>query len=205
MLYLVVADNGFDIMKIRAAVLREMGVPAPYAQSRPVQVSGVALDPPAFGEVLIKIKVAGLCHSDLSVINGDRPRGVSMVLGHESSGEVVEVGPGVDDLCAGDHVVTVFVPSCGCCFPCLKGRPALCEPGAQANADGVLLSGDRRLHIDGQYLNHHIGVSCFAAYAVVSRRSCVKVMASLTHRAAALFGFSVLTGAGDRKSPRPRS
>src|SRR3546814_4015710 len=105
MLYLVVADNGFDIMKIRAAMLREIGVPAPYAQSRPVQVSDVELDPPAFGEVLIKIKVAGLCHSDLSVINGDRPRGVPMVLGHESSGEVVEVGPGVDDLCAGDHVV----------------------------------------------------------------------------------------------------
>src|SRR3546814_14076903 len=86
MLYLVVADNGFDIMKIRAAVLREMGVPAPYAQSRPVQVSDVELDPPAFGEVLIKIKVAGLCHSDLSVINGDSPRGVPMGLGHESSG-----------------------------------------------------------------------------------------------------------------------
>src|SRR3546814_20782990 len=73
-----------------------------------------------------------VCSSDL-VINGDRPRGVPMVLGHESSGEVVEVGPGVDDLCAGDHVVTVFVTSCGCCFPCLTGRPALCEPGAQAN------------------------------------------------------------------------
>jgi alcohol dehydrogenase len=183
-------------MKIKAAVLREMGLPAPYSQSRPVQVVDVELDPPGFGEVLVKIKVAGLCHSDLSVINGDRPRGVPMVLGHESSGEVVEVGPGVNGLAVGDHVVTVFVPSCGSCHPCLDGRPALCEPGAQANTQGVLLGGDRRLHIGDEFLNHHIGVSCFADYAVVSQRSCVKVDARLTHREAALFGCAVLTGAG---------
>ncbi|HEU0230096.1 MAG TPA: zinc-dependent alcohol dehydrogenase family protein [Burkholderiaceae bacterium] len=183
-------------MKIRAAVLREMGLPAPYAQSRPVRVSEVELEPPGYGEVLIQIKVAGLCHSDLSVINGDRPRGVPLVLGHESSGEVVEVGAGVNDLRPGDHVVTVFVPSCGCCSPCMAGRPALCEPGARANAQGVLLSGERRLHIGDEYLNHHIGVSCFADYAVVSRRSCVKITAELPHREAALFGCAVLTGAG---------
>lgn len=183
-------------MKIRAALVREMGLPAPYAQSRPIQVSEVELEPPGFGEVLVKIKVAGLCHSDLSVISGDRPRGMPMVLGHESSGEVVEVGAGVDDLEPGDHVVTVFVPSCGCCTPCMEGRPALCEPGARANAQGVLLSGERRLHIGDEYLNHHIGVSCFADYAVVSRRSCVKIMADLPHREAALFGCAVLTGAG---------
>lgn len=183
-------------MKIRAAVLREMGLPAPYSQSRPVHVSEVDLEPPGFGEVLVKIKVAGLCHSDLSVINGDRPRGVPIVLGHESSGEVVEVGAGVDDLRPGDHVVTVFVPSCGCCFPCLEGRPALCEPGARANTQGVLLGGERRLHIGDEYLNHHVGVSCFADHAVVSRRSCVKVTTDLSHREAALFGCAVLTGAG---------
>lgn len=183
-------------MKIRAAVLRQMGLPAPYAQSRPVHVSDVDLEPPGFGEVLIKIKVAGLCHSDLSVINGDRPRGVPMVLGHESSGEVVEIGAGIDDLHPGDHVVTVFVPSCGCCFPCLEGRPALCEPGARANTQGVLLGGKQRLHIENEYLNHHLGVSSFAEYAVVSRRSCVKVTVDLSHREAALFGCAVLTGAG---------
>ncbi|GAB2894530.1 zinc-dependent alcohol dehydrogenase family protein [Paralcaligenes sp. KSB-10] len=183
-------------MKIRAALLREIGTPAPYADSRPLQIAQVELDPPAFGEVLIKIQVAGLCHSDLSVINGDRPRGVPIVLGHESSAEVVEVGPGVSDLKAGDHVVMVFVPSCGCCHPCMEGRPALCEPGAAANSKGTLLSGERRLHIGGEYLNHHIGVSCFADYAVVSRRSCVKVNADITHREAALFGCAVLTGAG---------
>src|SRR5690606_34178647 len=183
-------------MAIRAAVLREMGLPAPYATSRPLAIADIELDPPGVGEVLVKIKVAGLCHSDLSVINGDRPRGLPMVLGHESSAEVVEAGAGVTDLQAGDHVVTVFVPSCGCCQPCMKGRPALCEPGAAANAAGTLLNGGRRVRIGGEYLNHHIGVSCFAEYAVISRRSCIKVEADISHREAALFGCAVLTGAG---------
>lgn len=183
-------------MKIRAAVLREMGLPAPYAQSRPVQITEVELDPPGEGEVLIRIRVAGLCHSDLSVINGDRPRGVPLVLGHESSGEVVEVGKGVTNLRPGDHVVTDFVPTCGHCLPCSEGRPALCEPGAQANAQGSLLGGGRRLSLGGESLNHHVGVSCFAEYAVVSRHSCIKITREITHREAALFGCAVLTGAG---------
>jgi alcohol dehydrogenase len=78
----------------------------------------------------------------------------------------------------------------------MEGRPALCEPGAAANTQGTLLSGERRLHIGNEYLNHHIGVSCFADYAVVSRRSCVKVNVDISHREAALFGCAVLTGAG---------
>lgn len=183
-------------MKSRAALLRTMGVEGPYAQTRPVTIAEVELDPPGPGEVLIRIKVAGLCHSDLSVINGDRPRALPIILGHESSAEVVETGPGVDDLNAGDHVVMVFVPSCGCCSPCMRGRPALCEPGAKANAEGTLLSGARRLRIGDEYLNHATGVSCFAEYAVVSRRSCVKIDADISHREAALFGCAVLTGAG---------
>jgi len=183
-------------MKIRAAVLRNMGIAPPYAINKPLEIAEVELDPPGFGEVLVQIKVAGLCHSDLSVINGDRPRDVPMVLGHESSAQVVEVGPGVTDLSQGDHIVTVFVPSCGCCRPCMKGRPALCEPGADANSQGTLLGGGRRLHIAEELLNHHIGVSCFAEYAVVSRRSCIKLEADISHREAALFGCAVLTGAG---------
>lgn len=183
-------------MKIKAALLRETGTAGPYAESRPLRITEVELDPPGFGEVLIKIKAAGLCHSDLSVINGDRPRAMPMVLGHESSAEVVQTGEGVTDLKAGDHVVMVFVPACGCCNPCMEARPALCEPGAAANTKGTLLGGERRLHIGDEYLNHHTGVSCFAEYAVVSRRSCVKVNVDLSHREAALFGCAVLTGAG---------
>jgi len=183
-------------MKMRCAVLRQMGLPAPYAQSQPVHVQEVELDAPGPGEVLVKIRVAGLCHSDLSAIHGDRPRVMPLAMGHESSGEVVEVGPGVADLAVGDHVVTVFVPSCGSCTPCMSGRPALCEPGAKANTQGSLLGGGRRLHAGAEMLNHHLGVSCFAEYAVVSTRSCVRVPVPLSHREAALFGCAVLTGAG---------
>jgi alcohol dehydrogenase len=183
-------------MKIRAAVLNAMGAALPYAQSRPLSIDEVELDPPGHGEVLVKVAAAGLCHSDLSVINGDRPRPVPMALGHEASGVVEELGPGVDDLARGDHVVMVFVPSCGHCLPCAEGRPALCEPGAAANGKGTLLSGARRIKRKGLAINHHLGVSAFAEYVTVSRRSLVKVDRELALDEAALFGCAVLTGVG---------
>jgi Zn-dependent alcohol dehydrogenase len=183
-------------MKIKAAVLNQMGVQAPYATSKPLSVEEVELDRPGDGEVLVKVAAAGLCHSDLSVINGDRPRPTPMVLGHEAAGIVEEVGSGVDDLAKGDHVIMVFVPSCGHCPPCAEGRPALCEPGAVANTAGTLLSGARRLHRDGNDVHHHIGVSAFAEYATVSRRSLVKIERELPLDQAALFGCAVLTGVG---------
>jgi alcohol dehydrogenase len=183
-------------MKVRAAVLETIGLPAPYAESRPLKIREVELDPPGAGEVLIRVHAAGLCHSDLSVVSGDRPRPVPMVLGHESAGEVIECGPGVTDLAPGDRVVLVFMPSCGGCMPCMEGRPALCEPGAASNGAGTLLSGARRLHLDGRPVNHHVGVSCFADHAVVSRRSCVKIESDLSYAEAALFGCAVLTGVG---------
>jgi len=183
-------------MKIRAAVLETIGAAAPYAQSQPLKIREVELAPPGPDEVLIRVRAAGLCHSDLSVISGDRPRPVPMVLGHESAGEVVECGPGVTDLASGDRVVLVFMPSCGCCMPCMEGRPALCEPGAASNGAGTLLSGARRLSLNGQPVYHHVGVSCFADYAVVSRRSCVKLEADISFEEASLFGCAVLTGVG---------
>lgn len=183
-------------MKIRAAVLEAMGRPAPYAQSRPLAVQEIELGPPGPGEVLVRIRAAGLCHSDLSVINGDRPRPMPMALGHEAAGEIEVVGDGVTDLVRGDHVVLVFVPSCGHCVPCSEGRPALCEPGAQANGAGTLLSGARRLTRGATPVNHHLGCSAFAEYATVSRRSLVKIDRDLPFTHAALFGCAVLTGVG---------
>src|SRR5918912_409273 len=183
-------------MKIRGAVLNAMGVEPPYTKTRPLAIDEVELRPPGPGEVLVKMRAAGLCHSDLSVINGDRPRPTPMLLGHEAAGEVEELGPGVDDLQKGDHVVMVFVPSCGHCLPCSEGRPALCEPGAAANGAGTLLSGSRRLHRNGTDVNHHLGCSAFAEYATVSRRSLVKIDPELPLDEAALFGCAVLTGVG---------
>jgi Zn-dependent alcohol dehydrogenase len=183
-------------MKIRAAVLSSMGAATPYAQSRPLAIESLDLASPGPGEVLVKIGAAGLCHSDLSVINGDRPRPMPMALGHEAAGVVEALGEGVDDLKRGDHVVLVFVPSCGHCAPCAEGRPALCEPGAKANGAGTLLSGERRLARNGTPVNHHLGCSAFAEYATVSRRSIVKIDPELPLKEAALFGCAVLTGVG---------
>ncbi|MGI9383390.1 MAG: alcohol dehydrogenase catalytic domain-containing protein, partial [Methyloligellaceae bacterium] len=183
-------------MKVKAAVLHEMGAPRPYAESAPLVIEELDLEGPGEGEVLVQVKAAGLCHSDLSVMNGDRPRPTPMALGHESAGEVVEVGPGVVDLRPGDRVVMVFVPSCGHCLPCSEGRPALCEPGAVANGAGTLFSGARRLSKDGAAVHHHMGVSAFAEYAVCSRNSLIKVDPSLGFEEAALFGCAVLTGVG---------
>ena len=182
--------------QMKAAILNEMGRSRPYANSKPLVVEDVHLDPPGPGELLIKIKATGLCHSDLSVINGDRPRPMPMILGHEAAGEVEECGAGVADLKPGDHVVLAFVPSCGSCLPCMEGRPGLCEPGARANGAGTLLSGARRLTFHQEPIYHHIGVSGYAEYAVVSRRSAIKVDSSLPAHEAALFGCAVLTGVG---------
>ena len=183
-------------MKIRAAVLDKIGAAPPYATSRPLTITSLDLAPPGRGEVLVKIAAAGLCHSDLSVINGDRPRPMPMALGHEAAGVVAELGEGVGDLEVGDHVVVVFVPSCGHCAPCAEGRPALCEPGAQANGAGTLLSGARRLARGGVAMNHHLGCSVFAEYATVSRHSVVKIDPTIALDEAALFGCAVLTGVG---------
>jgi alcohol dehydrogenase len=183
-------------MKMRAAVIREIGKPRPYRDSKPFAIEEVELEAPGEGEALVRIRAAGLCHSDLSTVNGDRPRPMPMVLGHEAAGEVVELGPGVKGLGVGDHVILVFVPSCGACVPCMEGRPGLCEPAVPANAGGTLISGARRLRLGGLPVNHHIGVSAFAEYAVVSRNSLVRIDKDLPFEEAALFGCAVVTGAG---------
>lgn len=184
------------MIQTRAAVLREMGLPAPYAQSKPLSIETIALDPPGPGELLVRMTAAGLCHSDLSVIDGSRPRVMPMALGHEAAATVVECGAGVAGYAPGDAVVFSFVPACGHCQPCASGRAALCEPGAKANVAGTLLSGARRLHSGTQDINHHLGVSGFAEYAVVSAASAVKVRPGLAPEIAALFGCAVLTGVG---------
>lgn len=184
-------------MRVRAAVLRQMGLPAPYAQSRPLVIETLELAPPGAGEMLVRVLAAGLCHSDLSVIDGSRPRPMPMALGHEATGEVVVLGAGVEGLGIGDRVVFSFVPMCGHCEPCAGGRPALCEPGAAANTRGQLLGGGLRWRdANGGFPLHHLGVSGFAEFTVVSARSAVRVDADLPPEIAALFGCAVMTGVG---------
>lgn len=182
--------------KIDAAVLRHGGIPRDFEAAGALELRQVTLEGPGPGEVLIRIAAAGICHSDLSVINGTRPRPVPMVLGHEASGFVEEVGPGVDDLAPGDHVVCIFAPGCGHCTPCAEGRPALCTRAAAHHAAGALMTGQRRLSLDGQPVHHHVGVSAFATHAVLARPSLVRVEADLPPHLSALFSCAMLTGAG---------
>jgi alcohol dehydrogenase len=183
-------------MEIKAAVLHEMGLPAPYAESKPLKIETLELDDPKSNEIMIKIGAIGLCHSDLSVINGSRPRPTPMALGHEAAGEVIKVGDHVEDFEVGDHVVCAFVPSCGHCIPCREGRPALCEKGAASNEKGELPDGGKRLHMDGEDVHHHVGVSGFATHAVVSANSAIKVDKDIPFEKVAIFGCAVITGIG---------
>lgn len=183
-------------MKAQITLLREIGASRPYTQSRPLEIVEADLAAPDMGQVLVKIAAAGLCHSDLSVINGNRPRDIPLALGHEASGIIEAVGPGVSRFAVGDHVVMVFIASCGHCVPCAEGRPALCEPGAVAGAAGTLLNGDQKISVNGKIVNHHLGVSAFSSHAVMSENSCVKIDKDIPLDHAALLGCAVLTGAG---------
>jgi alcohol dehydrogenase len=185
-------------MRITAALLaRSGGHAAPYAGSAPIALTELELDAPRAGELLIRIDAAGLCHSDLSVVNGDRVRPMPMALGHEATGIVAALGS-VDDagFAVGDRVILAFLPACGECARCKAGEPYMCGAGAAANGEGRLLGGGRRLHDGGCDVHHHLGVSAFATHAVVDRRSAVKVDRDLPPEIAALFGCAVLTGAG---------
>ncbi len=194
-------------MKIKAAVLHQSENETPYTKHNARTIQYIDLEGPGPDEVLVKIIAAGVCHSDLSVIDGVRPCPVPMVLGHEAAGIVEEVGCNVGDLKVGDHVVCIFAPSCGQCPTCSEGRPALCEPGALHNGKGDLMSGERRLSLDGMPVNHHVGVSAFAEYSTLSQYSVFKIDKDIPLYIAAMFSCAVLTGAGacfQHGSSKPR-
>jgi alcohol dehydrogenase len=181
---------------IRGAVLEVSGAPRPYAESRPITVCDVELAAPGPDEVTVRITAAGLCHSDLSVVDNNRPRPLPMLLGHEATGVVEATGDAVDDIAVGDHVVMTFLPRCGHCDGCDSDGVIPCDHGSASNGAGTLLGGGRRLRRDGQTIQHHLGVSGFATHAVVDRRSVVKVGKDVPPEIAAIFGCAILTGGG---------
>jgi len=200
----------FSMVHIRGAVLDRIGLARPYAESRPISVVGLDLDPPGTDEVMVRIEAAGVCHSDLSVVDGNRVRPVPMLLGHEAAGIVEEVGPqtegAVTDLSIGQRVVLVFLPRCGHCAACATEGLTPCEAGSAANTAGTLLGGGIRLGRAGHPVYHHLGVSGFATHAVVNRASAVPVPHDVPPEVAALLGCAVLTGGGavlNVGNPRP--
>lgn len=183
-------------MKIRGAVLERLGSERPFAATRPITVTELELDDPGATEVRVRVECAGICHSDLSVVTGDRPRPTPMLLGHEASGIVEIVGDAVSEVAVGDRVVITFLPRCGECAGCATGGRLPCERGSAANESGRLLSGGRRLHRGDEEVFHHLGVSGFATHAVVDERSVVRVDPDVPAEIASLLGCAVLTGGG---------
>jgi Zn-dependent alcohol dehydrogenase len=184
------------MLKIRGAVLERIGSPRPYADSKPISVTEIELAPPGPEELQVRIEAAGVCHSDLSVVDGNRVRPTPMLLGHEAAGIVQQVGDGVTDLTEGQRVVMTFLPRCGHCAACATDGLTPCEPGSAANNAGTLLGGAMRLSRGGASVYHHLGVSGFATHAVVHRDSVVPVPDDVPPPVAALLGCAVLTGGG---------
>ena len=183
-------------MRIHGAVLEQIGRPRTYAESQPISVGELELAPPGDSELLVRIEAAGLCHSDLSVVDGSRVRPVPMLLGHEAAGVVEQAGSAMADVPVGQRIVMTFLPRCGQCPACATNGLTPCEPGSAANGAGTLMGGERRLSRGGEPVNHHLGVSGFATYAVVDRRSVVPVPADVPPEVASLLGCAVLTGGG---------
>ena len=183
-------------MKMKAAILRTTSAQRPFSVSKPLSIEEVELDPPKRGEVLIKVKAVGLCHSDLVAITGERAKPMPIVIGQEAAGIVEEIGQDVQGFAVGDHVVPSYVASCGRCEMCSVGRPALCEPATIANANAVLKDGTTRLRQGSTRIHHHSGVAGFAEYSVIPEEALVKIDKSVPFEHAALFGCGVVTGVG---------
>ena len=175
-------------MDIQAAIL--------WAQGQPLSVEAAELDGPGPGEVLVEIKAAGVCHSDLHPARGDWPAKPPLVLGHEGAGIVREVGQSVSGLRPGDHVVLCWAPACGVCAPCREGRAVLCDRVENFSFRNKLPSGAARLHARGQDLAPFLGTACFSDFVVVPEGGAIPVPAGLPFDALATIGCAVVTGIG---------
>src|SRR5215213_8019920 len=175
-------------MDIHAAVLWEQG--------QPLSVEAATLDGPGAGEVLVELKAAGVCHSDLHPARGDWPAKVPLVLGHEGAGIVSEIGAGVTALRPGDHVVLCWAPACGVCPPCVEGRAVLCDRVEKISFRNKLPSGASRLHARGQDVAPFLGTACFSDFVVVPEAGAIRVGADVPFDALATIGCAVVTGVG---------
>lgn len=175
-------------MKTRAAILWEQG--------KPLSVEEVDLDAPGPGEVLVEVKTAGVCHSDLHPARGDWPMKTPVILGHEGAGIVREVGEGVTSLVPGDHVVFCWAPACGSCPPCREGKRVLCDRLAKTTYRNLLPAGITRLSARGQAIAPFLSTACFAGHTVVAAEGAVRVPREEPFELLAVLGCAVVTGVG---------
>ena len=175
-------------MQIQAAILWEQG--------RPLSVEPAELEGPGPGEVLVEVRAAGVCHSDLHPARGDWPMKTPVVLGHEGAGIVRDTGPGVTAVGRGDHVVLCWAPPCGVCPPCREGRAVLCDRVEKVTFRNRLPSGRIRLQAHGQPIAPFLGTACFADFVVVPEAGAVRVAPDVPFDALATLGCAVVTGVG---------
>lgn len=187
-------------MKSRAAIL--------WGMNQEWKIEVMDVDPPKAGEVLVKWKAAGLCHSDEHMVTGDMvpPAEVWPMMGienfypilggHEGAGIVAEVGPGVTSVAVGDHVSASFIPSCGRCRYCSTGRQNLCDSGIATFAGGMITDGTHRHHVNGTPITLMAKVGTFAEYTVVAEDSLIKVDSDYPLECVALVSCGVATGWG---------
>jgi len=174
-------------MKIRAAVLETFG--------QPLVVQEIDLAPPQAGEVLVRLRACGVCHTDLYTASGADPSGYTpCVLGHEGAGVVEALGDGVSSLVLGDHVVTLFSPECGECAHCRDGRTNICLAIREQQGRGYLPDGTARLSRGGEPLRHFMGTSTFAEYTVMPEIALAKIPAEASFEATCLLACGATTG-----------
>jgi S-(hydroxymethyl)glutathione dehydrogenase/alcohol dehydrogenase len=175
-------------MQIRAAILWEQGAP--------LSVESAELSPPGPGEVLVEVKAAGVCHSDLHAANGEWPMRVPLILGHEGAGVVREVGTNITRLKEGDRVVLCWAPPCGVCPSCLEGRPVLCDRLEKTTFRNKMPDGGTRVRARDKDVAPFLGTACFASHVVVPEAGAIAITDATPFESLAALGCAVITGVG---------
>nr|WP_298725230.1 S-(hydroxymethyl)glutathione dehydrogenase/class III alcohol dehydrogenase [uncultured Steroidobacter sp.] len=176
-------------MKVKAAVA--------YAAGQPLEVTTVDLDGPRAGEVLVEIKATGICHTDEFTRSGADPEGLfPVIFGHEGAGVVVDVGPGVQSVKKGDHVIPLYTPECRQCKSCLSRKTNLCTQIRATQGRGVMPDGTSRFSIGNQMLHHYMGCSTFANFTVLPEIAVAKIREDAPFDKVCYIGCGVTTGVG---------
>jgi len=175
-------------MKFRAAVLNRVG--------EPLSIDTLEMAPLQAGDVLVRLRATGLCHTDLEVMQGTLAYPLPIVLGHEGAGIVEAVGSGVTQVAPGDHVICSWNPHCGHCYYCERGVPILCEPYKRHEPKGLLLDGSARMSRTGETVHHYFTTSTHAEYTVVPESGAVRVSKEIPFDRACIIGCGVMTGIG---------
>ena len=167
------------------------------AAGEPLTIDTVRLDGPREGEALVEIKATGICHTDAYTLSGADPEGLfPAILGHEGAGVVVEVGPGVESVAVGDHVIPLYTPECGACKFCTSGKTNLCGAIRTTQGQGLMPDGTSRFSKGGETILHYMGTSTFANYTVVPEIALAKIRADAPFDKVCYIGCGVTTGLG---------